>query len=322
MNNRRRLLIVFGTAAYAPHALFGQTTSQPVLIGWLSSGTRAGYALNLAAFKEGMAAFGWKEGATYVLHERWADGQIARLPALAYEIAAYKPALIVATHVPTARAVAKVAPNMPIVLVGGDPVSARLVKSYAQPGGMITGIVTANTEISEKFLELLVTAAPNVRRVGFLISRNAANFELLQENARRSAAQYKVEARFADISRPDEIEPALSSVAKEGVQGLIMVAGSEFDHQPIVKFALNQRWPLVGGGAPGQDGALLRYGPGTAIYRRAAYFVDRIMRGAKPMDLPIERPMTFELVVNLKTAKAIGLTMPPVIMVQATRVIE
>ena len=208
MNTRRRLLIVLGTAAYAPQALIGQTTRQPLLIGWLSPGTRAGNALYLAAFKEGMAGLGWKEGAMYVLHERWADGQIARLPTFADEIAAYKPALIVAAMVPAARAVAKVAPNTPIVLIGGDPVSARLVTSYAQPGGMITGIVTANTEISEKFVELLVTAAPNVRRVGFLISRNAANFHLLQENARRSAAQYKVETRFADMSRPDEIEPA------------------------------------------------------------------------------------------------------------------
>ena len=318
MNTRRRLLIVVSTAACTPQALLGQGKKEPVLIGWLSPGTRAGNALNLAAFKEGMAAFGWKEGATYVLHERWADGHIARLPALADEIAAYKPALIVAAIVPTARAVAKIAPDTPIVLIGGDPVSARLVKSYAQPGGMITGITTANTEISEKFVELLVTAAPNVRRVGFLISRNAANFDLLQENARRSAAQYKVEARFADMSRPDEIEPVLTRLANEGVQGLIMIAGAEFDRRPIVRFALNQRWPLVGGG----DGALLSYGVGTAIYRRAAYFVDRILRGAKPMDLPIERPMTFELVVNLNTAKAIGLTMPPAIMVQATRVIE
>ena len=322
MDSRRKLLIALGTMAYAPQALFAQTTRKPVLIGWLAPGTRASSALNLAAFKEGMAAFGWKEGATYVLHERWADGQISRLPTLAEEIAAYKPALIVGTLVPTARAVAKVAPNMPIVLVGGDPVSARLVKSYAQPGGMITGIVTANTEISEKFVELLVTAAPNVRPVGFLFSRNAANFDLLKENARRSAAQYKVETRFADVSRPDEIEPALSSLTKEGVQGLIVIAGGEFDHQPIVKFALNRRWPLVGGGSAGQDGALIIYSAGTAIYRRAAYFVDRITKGASPMDLPIERPMTFELVVNLNTAKAIGLTLPPAIMVQATRVIE
>ena len=322
MNTRRRLLIVFATGAYAPQAVFGQTTMrQPVLIGWLSPGTRAGNALNLAAFKEGMAAFGWKEGATYVLRERWANGQIARLPALADEIAADKPALIVAAIVPTARAVAKVAPNTPIVLVGGDPVGARLVKSYAQPGGMITGITTANTEISEKFVELLVTAAPKVRRVGFLISRNAANFAVLQENARRSAEQYKVEARFADMSRPDEIASALTSLAKEGVQGLITIAGAEFDREPIVKFALNQRWPLVGG-AGIEDGMLLSYGAGAAIYRRAAYFVDRILKGAKPSDLPIERPMTFELVVNLNTAKAIGLTMPPEIMVRATRVIQ
>ena len=110
MYARRRLLIVVGTVAYAPRALFSQTKKRPVIIGWVSPGTRAGNALNLAAFKEGMAAFSWKEGATYVLHERWADGQIARLPALADEIAAYRPALIVAAIVPTARAVAKVAP--------------------------------------------------------------------------------------------------------------------------------------------------------------------------------------------------------------------
>lgn len=323
MNTRRNLLIVIGIAASAPQAVIGQTTKPPVVIGWLAPGTRPRNENNVVAFKEGMAAFGWKEGATYVLQERWADGHIARLPALAEDIAGYKPALIVAAAtVPTARAAAKAAPNTPIVLVGGDPVRARLVKSYAQPAGLITGITTANTEISEKFLELLVTAAPEVRRVGFLISRNAANFALLQENARRSAVQYRVEARLADVSRPDEIEPALFSLAKGGVQGLITIAGAEFDRQPIVDFALKQRWPLVGGAGSSHDGALLSYGAGTAIYRRSAYFVDRIMKGARPMDLPIERPMTFELVVNLNTARAIGLTMPPAIMVQATRVIE
>jgi putative ABC transport system substrate-binding protein len=145
-------------------------------------------------------------------------------------------------------------------------------------------------------------------------------------NARRSAAQHKVEARFAEVARTEEIEPALSRLAKEGVQALVVMPstiGLLAERRRIVKFALDQRWPVISTGGAAEAGALLSYWPDNpALYRRAAYYVDRILKGANPGDLPIEQPTRFELVVNLKTAKALGLTIPQPFLMQADRVIE
>ncbi len=307
-------------------AAFGQSKKPPVLIGWLSWGSRESGEHSRNVFKDGLAALGWKEGSNYVLEERWADGHVDRLPGLAAELAVKRPALIVALPVPAARAAAKAAPKTPIVVIGGDPVSAGLVASHARPGGMVTGLTLVLTEISEKYLELLLAAAPKSRRVGFLFDLNAANVALLKENARRSVAQHKVEARFAEVARLEEIEPALSRLAKEGVHALIVIGttGLSVERRRIVKFALARRWPVVAGaGFWAEEGALLGYSAdGLALSRRAAYYVDRILKGTKPADLPIERPMKFELVLNMKTARALGITIPPTILVRADKVIE
>ena len=327
-STRRALLIaaVAWPALAWTNAVFGQSRKPPVLIGWLSWGSRESGERVRNVFKDGLAALGWKEGSNYVLEERWADGRVDRLPALAEELAAKKPAIIVATPVPPARAAAKAAPKTPIVVIGGDPVSARLVASYARPGGMVTGISSLSTEISAKYLELLLAAAPKSRRVGFLLDAAGSGFTLHKENVRRSVAQHAVEARFAEVARPEEIEPALARLAKEGVQALVVVSTTALsvERRRIVNFALAQRWPLVTGGALwAEQGALLSYSDEPfANSRRAAYFVDRILKGAKPADLPIERPTKFELVINMKTAKALKLEIPRELAVRADRVIE
>ena len=163
------------------------------------------------------------------------------------------------------------------------------------------------TDISEKYVELLLAAAPKSRRVGLLIDTTAVNHALMLEAARRSVAQYSVEARHAEVARPEEIEPALSRLAKERIQALVVMPGQAvaLRRQRIVKFAQEQRWPVVAGsGEFAEAGALLTYGADAlANYRRAAYYVDRILKGTKPGDLPVEQPTKFELVVNLKTAK-------------------
>ena len=327
MSTRRSLLIVLGAAALAPRAVLAQAKQAPVLIAWLNTDSRELSGQNLIAFKEGLAALSWKEGAQYVIEERWANGRVDRLPSLADELAARKPAIIVAALAVAVPAAAKAAPRTPIVIIsGGDPVALGLVNSLARPGGWITGLTTVSANVAEKHLELLLAAAPKVKRVGVLGDSTAAVRASATEAVRRSVAQYQVEARFAEVASPEEIEPALSRLAKEGAQALILVGGPVLRNERgrIVKLALAQRWPVVAGqGGWAEAGALLSYSADAlANYRRAAYYVDRILKGANPGDLPIEQPTKFELVINMKTAKTLGLTIPQSLMLQADKVIE
>jgi ABC-type uncharacterized transport system substrate-binding protein len=260
-----------------------------------------------------------------VFDERWADGRSDRLPALAGELAAKGPAVIVAGPVSAAAAATEAAPKTPIVIFLGDPVPAGLAASLARPGGMVTGVTNIVTDITEKYLELLLAAVPKSRRVSFLVDTTAANHALMLEAARRSVAQYSVEARYAEVARPEEVEPALSRLAKERIQALVVLPGQAVGlrRQRIVKFAQEQRWPVVAGPEFAEAGALLTYGADIlANYRRAAYYVDRILKGAKPGDLPIEQPTKFELVINMKTARALGLTIPQTLLLRADQVIE
>jgi putative ABC transport system substrate-binding protein len=282
---------------------------------------------NLTAFKEGLAALGWKEGSQLVIEERWADGRYAPLQSLAEDLAAKKPAVIVAAPVTSVRAAAKAAPKTPIVMAtGGDPVATGLVKSLARPGGWITGLTNLNFSIAEKYLELLLAAAPKVKRVGVLGEPNNPVYALSREAVGRSAAQYSVAARFAEAANPEEIEPAILRLAKEGAQGLLVTAGLMLrnERRRIVKLALAQRWPVVAGMVEfAEAGALLSYSVDTlANYRRAAYYVDRILKGTKPGDLPIEQPTKFELVLNMKTARALKLEIPREFALRADKVIE
>jgi putative ABC transport system substrate-binding protein len=249
------------------------------------------------------------------------------LQSLAGELAARKPAIIVAALAAAVVAAAKAAPKTPIIIASIlDPVALGLVKSLARPGGMITGVTNVGADIAEKYLELLLAAAPKVKRVGVLGDSSSPVRALQMEAVRRSVAQYQVEARFAEVANPEEIELAISRLAKEGAQGLIVTGGLMLrnERRRIVKLALAQRWPVVAGaGGWAEDGALLSYSADRfANYRRAAYYVDRILKGAKPGDLPIEQPTKFELVVNLKTAKAIGLTISQDLLFRADKVIE
>jgi len=323
--NRRHLLILAGAVAFAPRVVLAQS-KQPVLIGWLNTDSRELSGHNLTAFKEGLAALGWKEGAQYVIEERWANGRIDQLQPLAEELTAKKPAIIVAALVGAVIAAAKVAPRTPIVMAsGGDPVEQGLVKSLPRPGGIITGVTSVAAETTEKHLELLLAAAPKLKRVGVLIDSTAPVRASLMEAVRRSVAQYQVEARFAEVARPEELEPAISRLAKDGAQGLVVTGGLMLRNEKrrIVKLALAQRWPVVAGSDWAEAGALLSYSADAlANYRRAAYYVDRILKGAKPADLPIEQPTKFELVINMKTAKALKLDISRELAVRADRVIE
>ena len=327
MNTRRRWL---AAGAAWPALTWAQAlraqANPPVLIGWLSATSRDGGLARLNAFNEGMAALGWKLGAQYVLEERHADGRVDRLPALAQEIAAKKPAVIVAEPVTSARAVAAAAPTTPIVLANGDPLAQGLVTNLARPGGMITGLSNVTSDMNYKVLELLVEVQPKLQRVGFLADSSSPSHGAQVAGVRHAAERLRVQAIIVDLARPEDIEPAFVRLAKDKTQALVILAGAWFYplYPKILSLAAVQRWPVVstvGGGT--RQGGLFSYGPDRdAIIRRSATYVDRILKGAKPGDLPIEQPATFDFIVNMKTAKTLGITMSPSMLVRATEVIE
>jgi len=296
------------------------------VIGWLHAGSARENADTIAAFREGMAAWGWREGAQFVIEERWAEGRMDQIQSLAEELAAKKPAVLVATATMVVAPLAKVAPQVPIVqATGGDLVAWGLAASLGRPGGMVTGLTNINVEILGKSVQLLMEIVPKTQRVGVLTDPAWGTGRGL-DAVQHALARYSLKPLVANIKRPDDIEPAVASLIKDGAQALILPANpwlsTQRDH--ILRLALAQRWPVVGPNRTfAEAGALISYGTNrVALYRRAAFYVDRILKGTKPGDLPIEQPMIFELVINMKTAKALGITIPPTVMVQATRVIQ
>ena len=327
MNNRRKLIVALGAASLTPRTVFAQPKKPPAVIGWLHSGSAKTDAYMIAAFREGMVALGWREGTQFLIEERWAESRVDRTQTLAEELLAKKPAVFVTPVVSFAAVLAKLAPRIPIVVgSGGDLVSAGLATSLARPGGMVTGLTNIGVELTGKRAELLLEAVPGIRNVGVLSNpEGRASADNLAE-VQRALARYSIKPLVGFARRPDEIEAAIASLAKDGAQALMIQTSAWFGSQRahIMKLALAQRWPVI---APSQAyaeaSALLTYGPNSeALWRRAASYVDRILKGAKPGDLPIEQPTTFDLVVNMKTAKALRITVPPTIMVRATRVIE
>jgi putative ABC transport system substrate-binding protein len=299
----------------------------PVLIGWLESGASPAADEFFNSFKQGMAAAGWKEGDQFTIEARWAGGHIDRLASLAKELADKRPAIIVASPTTAVRAAAKAAPGLPIVQANGsDLVASGLASSFARPGGMITGVTNITFDTNVKLLELLMSAVPKVQRVGFLADPGTTGIERHMQVQRQAIARYPVQAQVAEAAKPDELEPAIEKLAKGGAQALIVLGSAWFlsERKRLLGLTSTKRWPVVANHtAFANEGALISYGADRhALYRRAAYYVDRILKGAKPADLPIEQPMTFETVVNLKTAKLLDLTLPPEIMAQATRVIQ
>jgi putative ABC transport system substrate-binding protein len=263
-----------------------------------------------------------------VLVGRWADNLgPERMAVLAGEIAAAKPAIIVAAANGAVRAALNAAPNIPIVMATGtDPVGHGYAASLAHPGGMVTGNANLLGDVSDKYPELLLAAAPRARRIGFLMKYQGPLNQAQLDGTRRIAKIHALDARIGEVKTIAEIEPALARFAAERVQAVIVTVGPLLltERERIVQTALKRKWPMIAFSDLFADkGALMSYGPNfVAQFKRAAYFVDRILKGAKPADLPFEQLTQIEFVLNMKTARALGLKIPQELLLRANRVIE
>jgi len=284
----------------------------------------------LDAFRQGLRERGYAEGQNIVIEYRSAGGKLERFPALASELAGLKVDLIVAANTPAARAAQQATTVIPIVTPAmGDPLGDGLVASLARPGGNITGLTFLGPELVVKRLELLKQALPRVSRVAALWHPGAfaerTTKTMLQETE-AAARTLGVQLQLVEVRGPDELDRAFSMMTRERAEAVFVFPSTVLfnERRRIVDLAARHRLPAMYQAREFVElGGLIAYGPSIPdLFRRSATHVDKILRGAKPADLPVERPTTFELAVNLKTAKALGLTIPPSVLLQADRVLE
>jgi putative ABC transport system substrate-binding protein len=293
----------------------------------LNYGARANSGHVYIAFKEALATLGWKEGQQYGLNERWADNRVDALPSLAAELVATRPDLIIAWPGQAVVAAVKASPAIPIVMaLGGDPVKGGYAMSLARPGGMVTGLTNFSIDLAEKYLELLLEAAPRIRNVVFLLNPAGLFRNNYMEGVQRSLSRNAVEAQVVDAASLDEIETGLNQAAKRGSMALVVAVSPLFMgfRRQIVELATTHKWPMLAFAREFvETGALLSYGPSYAeSYRRAAVYADKILKGAKAGELPIEQPTKLEFVVNQKTAKTLGIAIPQATLLRASDVID
>jgi len=279
-------------------------------------------------FMQGLRELGYIEGKNIIIEPRFAEGKFDRFPRFAAELVRLKVDVIVTLSSPAARAAKKATTTIPIVmLAGGDPVRRGLVASLARPGGNITGLTgSTGSPLSAKHMELLKEVVPNLSLVAALWDSRRRDFLRNQKRTNHAAGLLGLKIQSLEVQSPDDLEGAFQVATRAGAQGLIT-----FRHAPIMRgrkrivaLAIKSRLPAIYGDKIFvKDGGLMSYGTDYAdLYRRHATYVDRVLRGANPGDLPIEQPTKFELVINLKTAKKIGLTIPPEFLFRAHKVIK
>jgi putative tryptophan/tyrosine transport system substrate-binding protein len=296
-------------------------------VGVLTSTSAAAYRDFLEAFRQGLRELQWIEGQNVVFDYRFAEGRFDRLPELAAELVRLGIDVIVASPTPPAVAAKNSTASIPIVMVNaGDPVGVGLVASLARPGGNVTGLAFGVGVDYAKPLELLQQAVPKVRRVAILTNPANPVQPLIIRDLKTAGQTLRLPLSFLEARGPDEFERAFTAAGRAGAGAMLVVAESLFGlyRTELVTLAAKSRVPTVYGGREHVDlGGLMSYGPSVrAAWRRAAAFVDKILKGAKPAELPVEQPTKFEFVINLKTAKALGLTIPPSLLARADQVIE
>ena len=327
MNLRRKLLVAAGGGALcAPLGALAQQASKPARIGWLVSSSAAPNAVYQRSFVGRMRELGRLEGRDYSLEFRYAEGDNTKLPGLAAELARLKVDIILTTSTTGGRAAQKAADRIPIVMVSsGDPVGGGLIKSMARPGGNITGNTNNLADLAPKHLDLLIEAVPRLSRLGLLMRAAPSHLESLN-SLQAPASARKIAIHSIVVANMQEIEAGFSRMAQEKVQAVIVIA------DPL--FTQNAR-QVAGLAAKGQlptitllreyvlAGLLMSYGPSESyLGANAAVYVDKILKGANPADLPVEQATKLDFVFNLKTAKALGIAIAPLLRMRADDVIE
>ena len=322
------LLLAVAVLVVPPAAQAQQATKVP-RIGVLLSSSQSSHSSHVEAFRQGLRERGYVEGRNLIVEYRYGAGQLDRLPKLAAELVGLSAELIVTSGTPPTRAARQATRAIPIVMtLVGDPIAAGFVASLAKPGGNVTGL-TQLAELSGKRLEFLKEAFPSVSRVAVLVdpASSAQGVMGVLQDTRMAAEALGIRLVSLELGGPNpDLEGAFRTATSERVGALLIAPGpaTELHRKRVVDLAAKSRLPAVYGSSEFADlGGLLCYAPSYSdLFRRAATYVDKILKGAKPADLPVEQPTRFELVINLKTAKALGLTIPPSLLLRADRVIE
>jgi putative tryptophan/tyrosine transport system substrate-binding protein len=323
---RRSFLGLLGTAAVSLSAVARAQLSAMPVIGYFHFAS-PGYTPSAAAFLQGLNESGFIEGKNVAIEYRWAEGRYDRMPAMAAELVARKVDLIAAFGPPSARAAKNATSTIPIVFeVGNDAVEAGLVESLARPGGNATGLSILFTQLTPKRLELLCELLPTAATIALLVNPASPTAAPSIKGAQEAAAAKAVKLLILNASTENEIDAAFALAASAKVDGLVISADPFFDSRrdQLVAPAARYRIPTIYFEREfSTAGGLISYGSSLpAVYRQMGIYAARILRGEKPADLPVEQPTAFELVINLKTAKAFGLTVPPKLIFTADEVIE
>ncbi len=324
---RREFISLLGGAAAWPLAARAQQAGKVPRIGLLSPFSHSDTALWHRAFLEGLRDLGWVEGKTILIEYRYAEGRNDRLPELVADLVRLKVDIIVTAVTNDALAAKDATREIPIVMVAaGDPVATGIVESLARPGGNITGLSQMNPELIGKRLELLKEIVPELSSVAVLWNPEDPISILGWKEIQLPARKLEVEAHSLEVRSPGDLDKALDEAARTRAGALVIMPNPVFvtNLKRIADFAARNRLPSIFHLREfANDGGLVSYGVDRSdLFRRAATYVDKILKGAKPENLPIEQPTKFELVINLKTAKALGLTVPPSLLARADEVIE
>lgn len=324
MRRREFILLCSGAVVARPFAARAQHAP---LIGYLHAGSAAATNDQFEAFHNGMTALGYVEGRNIRLESRFADGRIDRLPGLAEELVRLNPAVIVSAPLPANTAAKNATSTIPIVMASGaDPVRFGLVQSLARPGGNVTGLTNFAEELAAKQLDLMQALLPRLSRIAVLVNlTNPLHVPQMRETQSAATQASLVLVPF-EYRVPDDLERAFDAFARAKAEALLVPPDTTFGtHRArIAALAVGANLPAISfNRAWVEGGGLIAYGPDTtANYRRAAYFVDRILKGVKPGDLPVERPTKIQLIINLKVAKSLGIEVPATLLARADEVIE
>src|SRR5262245_42732852 len=319
------LAVVLVLTLLAPLTADGQATGRTPRIGWLATSAPGPFD---KAFRQGLSDLGYIEGQNATIEWRSVEGDFARLPIVAAELLNLKVDIVVASGTPAALALQKLTTATPIVMVAGlDPVQARLVGSLARPGANITGLTRITPELAGKRLELLKEAFPQISRVAIIWHglSNPSTASILKESG-AAATALGLSILSVELRSAADLDGAFTAISQQRAGGIVVVQDGFTNSQRtrIIALVTKSRQPGIYESLHWADaGGLIAYGPvDSELYRRSAHFVDKIIKGAKPADLPVEQPTKFELVINLKTTKALGLTIPPSVLGRADQVIQ